>query len=275
MNTNKFERPLYFAVTSSDNNRLDGLKNYQRMDGLLFQVTTVKGWEIDPEVLYDNLMNKFQFRNLNNPDVYYNDNIIGLLQNYRSAFFRLSDFYLKSNNKVLFKEVMQRVNTVMPPEVIPFTSPQFETVMTAFSAFAGVIPMEDLTIGKQPLKILQACAELGLTYKEYEFSKIGFTAVLNILESDPNSDEVYEYFRAIFGRNYNQLKNAGDQQWNLAVQTSLTRTKRDLVKAYKFSEDYAGGIELTKKWLTTDEKDQFAKKQLDEFTKLANGDSTE
>ncbi|MCG8608260.1 tetratricopeptide repeat protein, partial [bacterium] len=61
------------------------------------------------------------------PDVYYNENIIGLLQNYRSAFLRLTTHYQsKKSIDPAFNEraigVLDRMEKVMPEEVIPFRS---------------------------------------------------------------------------------------------------------------------------------------------------------
>ncbi len=96
---NKFQKPLYFAVTVSRDNMLDGLQKYLRMDGLGFKITTIPNWQIHPDTLYTNLMDKYIYRNLNNPDVYYDDNVMALLQNYRSAFIQLANHYATFNER--------------------------------------------------------------------------------------------------------------------------------------------------------------------------------
>ena len=67
------------------------------MDGLVLKITTIPNWSIQPDLLYDNLVHKFRYRNLNNKDVYFNENIVGLLQNYRAAFSQLANYYLTTN----------------------------------------------------------------------------------------------------------------------------------------------------------------------------------
>ncbi|NIR51402.1 DUF2723 domain-containing protein [candidate division KSB1 bacterium] len=130
---NQFRRPIYFAVTVSpqnmlglNNRRNKELPNHLRMDGLVFQIMPYGGPDefISHEKLQTNLFEKFQYRNLNNPDVYYNDNIKGLLQNYRSAFLRLTNYYLtKSKQDAAYEEkalaVLDKMNEVIPEDVVP------------------------------------------------------------------------------------------------------------------------------------------------------------
>ncbi len=123
MADSQLRNPVYFAVTVSPANRL-GLEDYLSMEGLTFKVNPQKVESIDPDKLYFNLMtdlgdqtwsnefvpaskmglendpNKqvwtkdhqvgYLFRNLGNRDVYFNSQIIRLLQNYRSAYMQLA-----------------------------------------------------------------------------------------------------------------------------------------------------------------------------------------
>ncbi len=123
---NRWEKPLYFAVTVSNTNQI-GLNDYMRMDGLSFRIVpynTRSGNEVDPERLERNLFEVFQFRNLNNADVYYNDNIIGLLQNYRAAFMRLINVYQQRGNMEGVERVLRRMEEVIPFDVIPTPQPR-------------------------------------------------------------------------------------------------------------------------------------------------------
>ena len=96
------------------------------MDGLAFQVMPYGGPSndfISPAKLEANLFENFKYRNLDNPEVFFNNNILGLLQNYRSAFLRLTNYYrtqgLTQNNKEKALKVLRRMDEVMPEEVIP------------------------------------------------------------------------------------------------------------------------------------------------------------
>lgn len=117
---NRFKRPVYFAVTVAPTN-LIGLQEYLRMDGLAFRVLPVRVRQrfIDPEIIERNLFEKYTYRNLNNPEVYYNDNIIALLGNYRSAFMMLMSYYQRHGDKEKALRVLDKLNEVMPEDVIP------------------------------------------------------------------------------------------------------------------------------------------------------------
>lgn len=116
--SNQFEKPIYFAVTVSSDNMLN-LNDYLRMDGLVYKLVTYPGEKLSPSRLKENFFTKFQFRNLDNPDVYYNDNILGLLINYRTGFLRLANFYRQEK---MYPEMMAALDSMekfIPESVIP------------------------------------------------------------------------------------------------------------------------------------------------------------
>jgi len=132
INDTKWKYPIYFAVTVSPSNKI-GLDNYLAMEGLTFKLNDHKVDNIEPEKMYNYLMtelgdstwhnnfshvssasnissqgslswsDKYQpgylFRNLGNENVHFNDQIIRLLQNYRSAYLQLAvHHYFKYQN---------------------------------------------------------------------------------------------------------------------------------------------------------------------------------
>ena len=115
---NRWRKPINFAVTVSDNNKVD-LQRYLRMDGLAFKLVPYEGKYLALERLEKNLMEVFQYRGLNDPDVYFNNNIIGLLQNYRAAFLRLAREYMMAKKYDKMLRVLDRMEEVLPEEVIP------------------------------------------------------------------------------------------------------------------------------------------------------------
>lgn len=268
LSANKFRKPLYFAVTTSEQNRMDGLKRFQRMDGLLFKITTLPDWSIDPDVLYDNLMHKFRYRNLNNPRVYFNENITGLVQNYRSAFFRLASYYLTEKDSVRFREVVNKMLEVMPPDAIPFTNEQFEDVMTAFALEAGVYPMDSLNTRNYTLRQLQACAEVGMSYEDYRLAATAYRPLLEELLVRPDAPEVAEFYNALFGGRFRQATPA---QQKSAVDRAQNQMLGQLLKAYRERKDYQSAVDFLEKWTGARTTDAFAAKQLEEFRRLRDG----
>ncbi len=236
---NNFRKPLYFAVTCSRDNMLDGLQRYLRMDGLSFKITSVPNWSMDPEVLYDNLMNKYQYRNLNNPKVYYNKNIISLLQNYRSAFVQLANYYASVKDTARVKKIMKRLNEIMPPEVIPFTSSTIRNWVEAYNVYAGVTPVDSISVEKYGLRNLQSMAE-----------------ILYRLQAQEKARVLYEKILAVNPQDY--------------------RAKGNLINIYGELKEYQKAIDMLEKWLKDNPNDRMARQRLDEYkAKLAAQDSTD
>ena len=118
MMADNWRKPIYFAVTVSDKNKV-GLNPYLRMDGMAFRVIPFKGIEISAHRLRENLFHKFLFRNLNNPKVYLDYKTKGLLINYRSAFLRLAAYYRMKKKMKDVIEVLNRMEYLMPEKLIP------------------------------------------------------------------------------------------------------------------------------------------------------------
>jgi hypothetical protein len=132
--TNKWQRPIYFAVTSTPDSKL-GLEKYFRMDGLAmkmvpFQSQNDEGVIVD-SILSANLYNTpkipsktfqrgYMFRGLNNPKVYYDENVTRLVMNYRNSFLRLALHHL--NNTKNFPKAVAALDSMeakVPSSVIP------------------------------------------------------------------------------------------------------------------------------------------------------------
>jgi hypothetical protein len=88
INADGWKRPLYFAATVGSNMYL-GLSPYFRLTGLAYQVTPYEGGgtqNANVERLYDNLMNKFLWGNMEDPNVYLDENIRRMGRTHRMMF---------------------------------------------------------------------------------------------------------------------------------------------------------------------------------------------
>ncbi|MCL5019901.1 MAG: DUF2723 domain-containing protein [Patescibacteria group bacterium] len=134
--TNNWQRPVYFAITVEGKNFL-GLNNYLRMDGMAYKLTPVPGFKIHPPVIRENIVKKYKYRNLNNPNVYYDDNTISLLQNYRNGFIQLAVAYYNSGQRDSAVAVMDSMEAVMPESVIPIPNAQVIEEIGRLYFFSG------------------------------------------------------------------------------------------------------------------------------------------
>jgi hypothetical protein len=76
---------------------------------------------IVPEIMYENVINKYRYTNLNSPDVYYPENVLRLLQNYRKGFLQLVYEYSINNEREKALDVLYKMDEFLPDETIPIT----------------------------------------------------------------------------------------------------------------------------------------------------------
>jgi Protein of unknown function (DUF2723) len=98
MTTNNWERPIYFNPTSLAQINMD-LSQYAIQEGMASRLIparnpTPEKEYVNTSVAYDNMINKFGYRGLDDPNVYYNEDYRGFVQNHRSALNSLSEALL-------------------------------------------------------------------------------------------------------------------------------------------------------------------------------------
>lgn len=125
MAQNDWKRPIYFAITVSDENYL-GLDKYFRLDGLAYRIVPVEtnrqdgqpGF-IDSDILYNNIMTKFKWGNISNPKVYLDENNLRMLSNFRNTFARLAEQLISENKKDSAIKVLDKCQKEMPSNQVP------------------------------------------------------------------------------------------------------------------------------------------------------------
>jgi len=229
--TNKFRKPMYFAVTCSRDNMLDGLQKYLRMDGLAFKITTVPSWTLEPDTLYKNLMERYRYRNLNNPKVYFNENIMSLLQNYRSAFVQLANYYLSTGDRKKVTELMRKSREVMPPSVIPYTNKTIGQWMAAFEIYSGVSNPDSMDMTKYDRQDLQSIGELLMRFRSLK-----------------SAQKIFERL--------------------VAINPMDVRAKGYLVDIYGSNKEYGKAVVLLEDWVKNNPNDKVAKERLEEYRQM-------
>ncbi|MDL5050863.1 DUF2723 domain-containing protein [Oscillatoria amoena NRMC-F 0135] len=118
MLTNNWERPLYVNNTSLEQFNID-LKPFVVSEGNAFRILPVQNPDprmrlVNTEVAYANIMNKFRFRGLDNPTVFYSVDYRNFVQNHRSTFNDIAEALLMKEDTVRAREVLLRSLEVMP-----------------------------------------------------------------------------------------------------------------------------------------------------------------
>jgi tetratricopeptide (TPR) repeat protein len=125
---NNWERPIYYVTTGQEGTL--GLDNYMQLDGLAYRLVPIKSppssqlnaGRIDTDILYENLMNKFKWGRMNEPDVYldnYHVKTISIVR-MRNRFSRLAIELMNEGKREKAIEVLDRVVELTPREKIPY-----------------------------------------------------------------------------------------------------------------------------------------------------------
>jgi hypothetical protein len=122
---NNWKRPVYFSTTA-DNSDFLGLENYLQLEGLAYRIVPVLARDpeqtgyIVKDIMYDNMMNKFSWRNLDREDIFYDENYLRFPANARDKYYQLTIEYLKAGDKATAKKIMDYVFTKLPDKSIPY-----------------------------------------------------------------------------------------------------------------------------------------------------------
>jgi hypothetical protein len=124
--TNNWERPIYYAITVSEDNYLN-LDKYFQMEGLAYRVVPFASegdmfgrGGINSDVMFDNMVNKFRWGGINNPGVYLDENVLRMLGNFRSSFARLALELIAENKKDSARVTIEKCLEVIPDKVVPY-----------------------------------------------------------------------------------------------------------------------------------------------------------
>ena len=119
-NTN-WERPMYMAITVGSDNHLNLTNNFLQ-EGLAYRITpfdNVKlGRRLDSERMYDNLMHKFKFGGIDNPDIYLDETVLRMCDTHRRMFVQLATQLIKEGKNDKAKEVLDYCEKVIPSTTV-------------------------------------------------------------------------------------------------------------------------------------------------------------
>ena len=121
--TNHWKRPIYFAVTVG-NDYYQGLEPYFELTGLAYRVTPVRSADGQPRVntekMYDNMMNKFRYGNMNAEGVYIDENLMRMCRTHRMMFAQLCDALIHEGKDSLAIRVLDYAEEMLPGYNIPY-----------------------------------------------------------------------------------------------------------------------------------------------------------
>jgi len=115
-------RPLYIACTVGSDNYGSLGNNFVR-EGLVDRITpfntAASGRTIDTRRMYDNLMTKFHFGGISNPDIYLDETILRMCYTHRRLFATLAKQLLAEGEADLALKVVERAAKAIPATTVP------------------------------------------------------------------------------------------------------------------------------------------------------------
>ena len=124
--TNDWNRPIYYAITVASENYLN-LDNYFQINGLAYKIVPIKSnstyyyrGSIEPEIMMDNMINKFKWGGIEDTTLYLDENVLRMLSNFRNNFARLADALIEENKPDSALIVLDKCIELMPNNVVRF-----------------------------------------------------------------------------------------------------------------------------------------------------------
>jgi hypothetical protein len=122
--TSNWERPLYVNNTSLAQFNVD-LSGYVVQEGNAYRILPVYNRDPDKElvntdVTYENMMKKFQFRGLDDPEIYYTQDYRSFVQNHRSSINALAEALIAEGKEEKAREVLLFSLAKMPDKGVRY-----------------------------------------------------------------------------------------------------------------------------------------------------------
>lgn len=138
--TNNWERPIYWAITVGRNKYLN-LENYFQVEGFAYRLVPIKSdsqpdrlmfGSVNTDLMYDNLMHEFKWGNMNDPNVYIDENNMRMMTNVRNSFNRLASGLIEEGKMDSAIAVVDRCLELVPIDLV---EPEYFTIELANSYF--------------------------------------------------------------------------------------------------------------------------------------------
>ena len=132
---NDWDRPIYFAVTTGKEAYL-GLQDYFQLEGLAYRLIPVKSksknanlsGRVATDIMYTNMMEKFDWGNMDKEDIYMDENNMRMTTNLRLQFSNLADALIDEGDNERAKNALDRSIHVMPDRTVPYSRVLLPTV---------------------------------------------------------------------------------------------------------------------------------------------------
>ena len=117
LSTNEWKRPMYFAITIGGDYHL-GLDPYLELTGMAYRITPKRSKDgkprVNTELMYDNMLHKFKYGNMNIPGIYIDENTMRMCRTHRMMFCQLAEALYDEGKYDKALEVLDFAEEVLP-----------------------------------------------------------------------------------------------------------------------------------------------------------------
>ncbi len=159
--TNNWERPIYFNTTSLSQVNID-ISRYTVLEGLTYRLLPINSRSsnvVNTEVMYDNMMNNFHWKGLQDSTVYYSEDYRNFALNHRASFSTLSDALIAEGKYEKARDVLLKCIEVIPDSSIPYDN--FNVAMVG-----SLLKVGEEDVARNIAEITARRAEETLQYME-------------------------------------------------------------------------------------------------------------
>ena len=115
-------RPLYMAITVAEDN-YGNLGDHFIQEGLASRISPFNtkqiGNYIDTEKMYDNLMNKFKYGGISNPDIYLDETVMRMCWTHRTLFAVLARQLIQEGKTEKARKALEYGEKMIPSTTVP------------------------------------------------------------------------------------------------------------------------------------------------------------
>ena len=135
INNDGWKRPIYFSTTLSSANYI-GLRDHMVLEGLAYRLLPIKHGQsqgiVNSDVMFDNMMNNFYWRGMDDPNIFYDENYKRFVFNARMQYMQLAyDLLSNKRDKEKAKQAILKSMEVMPDNAFPhdYIGSQFVSIL--------------------------------------------------------------------------------------------------------------------------------------------------
>ncbi len=195
---NDWKRPIYMSVTLGGlgHSNFAGLDDYLVLEGLAYRITPFKHAReaggrpqtvIDSEKMYDNMMNRFRYGNVNMKGIYLDETVMRMCSTHRNMFSILAQQLLTEGKKDKALEALRKCKELLPPENIPYD--EYDSKLAQLWLLAGD--------NKEAARVAKAVGQNGVEFLRWASTLSDHRQALEFKRCQLFLDNVSEAFQIL------------------------------------------------------------------------------